>query len=93
MVSLLTTHLWQSTFFAVAAGLLTLAFRGNRAQVRYWLWLSASLKFFIPFAVLMYPSGRKPYRNVDTCRFARSLPLRQSRIRSNNFANLYFVTA
>jgi len=49
----LTTHLWQSTFFAVAAGLLTLAFRKNRAQVRYWLWLSASVKFFIPFALLI----------------------------------------
>ena len=35
------------------AGLLTLAFRKNRAKVRYWLWLSASLKFFVPFALLM----------------------------------------
>jgi bla regulator protein BlaR1 len=48
----LTAHLLQSTLFAVAAGLLTLAFRGNRAQVRYWLWLSASLKFVVPFALL-----------------------------------------
>jgi bla regulator protein BlaR1 len=53
MIPLLTAHLWQSTFFAVAAGLLTLAFRGNRAQVRYWLWLSASIKFLLPFALLM----------------------------------------
>ncbi len=53
MIGELTRHLWQSTVFAVAAGLLTLAFRGNRAQVRYGLWLSASLKFFIPFALLM----------------------------------------
>lgn len=45
-------HVWQSTLFAIAAGSLTLAFRKNRAQVRYWLWLSASLKFFIPFALL-----------------------------------------
>jgi beta-lactamase regulating signal transducer with metallopeptidase domain len=48
----MTNHLWQSTIFAVAAGLLTLALRRNRAQVRYWLWLSASLKFFVPFALL-----------------------------------------
>ena len=34
-------------------GLLTLAFRKSRAQVRYWLWLSASVKFLVPFAVLM----------------------------------------
>jgi hypothetical protein len=37
-------HLWQSTMFAMVAALLTLAFRRNRAQVRYWLWLSASFK-------------------------------------------------
>jgi bla regulator protein BlaR1 len=46
-------HLWQSTLFALAAALLTVAFRGNRAQVRYWLWLSASLKFLVPFALLL----------------------------------------
>ncbi len=49
----MTNHLWQSTLFAVAAGLLTIAFRQNRAQVRYWLWLCASLKFLIPFSLLM----------------------------------------
>jgi bla regulator protein blaR1 len=48
-----TDHLWQSTIFALAAALLTLAFRSNRAQVRYWLWLSASIKFLVPFALLM----------------------------------------
>jgi beta-lactamase regulating signal transducer with metallopeptidase domain len=53
MTSAFVTHLWQSTFFACVAGLLTLAFRKNRAQVRYWLWLSASLKFFVPFALLI----------------------------------------
>ena len=47
------SHLWQSTGFALAAGLMTVAFRANRAQVRYWLWLSASLKFLVPFAVLL----------------------------------------
>ena len=49
----LTNHLWQSTLFAVAAGLLTVAFRRNRAQIRYWLWLGASLKFLVPFSLLM----------------------------------------
>jgi len=49
----ITNHLWQSTIFALAAALLTLACRRNRAQVRYWLWLSASLKFLIPFALLI----------------------------------------
>jgi beta-lactamase regulating signal transducer with metallopeptidase domain len=49
----LTNHLWQSTLFVVVAGLLTAALRKNRAQVRYWIWFSASLKFLAPFALLM----------------------------------------
>ena len=50
-------HLWQSTVFAAAAGLLTVLFRKNRAQVRYWLWLSASLKFLVPFSLLIGLGG------------------------------------
>jgi len=53
MFAALTNHLWQSTIFALAAALLTLAFRKNRAQVRYALWVAASLKFLIPFAFLI----------------------------------------
>ena len=53
MLTDLSNHLWQSTVFAAAAGLLTIAFRKNRAAVRYWLWFSTSLKFLIPFALLM----------------------------------------
>ena len=53
MTQALFAHLWQSTLFALAAGLMAAAFRGNRAQVRYWLWLSASLKFLVPFALLL----------------------------------------
>jgi len=58
MIAYLTNHLWQSTLFAVIAGLATLAFRKNRAQVRYWLWFSASFKFFIPLALLMSLGSR-----------------------------------
>jgi uncharacterized protein (TIGR03435 family) len=53
MIEQAANHLWQSTLVAAVAGLLTLAFRNNRAQVRYWLWLAASLKFLIPFAALI----------------------------------------
>jgi bla regulator protein blaR1 len=53
MISELANHLWQSTVFAVAIGLLTLMCRKNHASVRYWLWFSASVKFFIPFTLLM----------------------------------------
>ena len=49
----LASHLWQSTLFAAAAGLLALALRRNRAQMRYALWLIASLKFLVPFSLLM----------------------------------------
>jgi len=45
-------HLWQSTLFAAAAGLLTLALRKNHARARYCLWLAASLKFLVPFSLL-----------------------------------------
>jgi uncharacterized protein (TIGR03435 family) len=45
-------HIWQSTWFAIAAGLLTLAFRKNGAQVRYALWFAASVKFLVPFFLL-----------------------------------------
>ena len=37
MISGLVAHLWQSTLFAGAAWLLTLALRKNSAQVRYWV--------------------------------------------------------
>jgi bla regulator protein BlaR1 len=53
-----TNHLWHSTWFAAAAGLLTVAFRKNRAQVRYWLWFSASFKFFVPWALLISLGSR-----------------------------------
>src|SRR5437667_1312991 len=46
-------HLWQSTVFVIAAGLLTLVLRQNHARFRYWLWLVASVKFLIPFSLLV----------------------------------------
>lgn len=49
----LANHLWQSTLFATLVGLLTLALRNNRAQTRFWLWLVASVKFLVPFSLLV----------------------------------------
>jgi bla regulator protein BlaR1 len=49
----LGNHFWQSTLFAIVAGLMTLALRNNPARVRYWLWLAASVKFLIPFSLLI----------------------------------------
>jgi uncharacterized protein (TIGR03435 family) len=58
MIDELANHLWQSTLFAIAAGLLTLMCRKNHASVRYWLWFSASVKFVVPFALLMALGAR-----------------------------------
>lgn len=49
----IANHLWQSTLFAGVAGLLALLLRRKRAQTRYVLWLVASVKFLVPFSVLV----------------------------------------
>lgn len=49
----LLDHLWQSSLVALGVGLLTLAFRNNAARIRFWLWFAASLKFLVPFALLV----------------------------------------
>jgi hypothetical protein len=49
----LGNHLWQSTLCVVFAGLLTLILRKNHARARYGLWLAASVKFLIPFSLLV----------------------------------------
>jgi bla regulator protein blaR1 len=54
-------HLWQSTVFAVAAGLLTLVLRKNQARDRYWLWLAASVKFMVPFSLLITVGSHLPW--------------------------------
>jgi bla regulator protein BlaR1 len=53
----LITHLEQSTLFAVAAGSLALVLRDNRAHTRYWIWSVASVKFLIPFSLLVDLGG------------------------------------
>ncbi len=51
-------HLWQSTLFAIATGLLTLSLRKNHARTRYHLWLAASLKFLLPFSILVATANK-----------------------------------
>ncbi|HEX3837163.1 MAG TPA: M56 family metallopeptidase [Steroidobacteraceae bacterium] len=53
VVPALLNHLWQSTLFAVIAGLLTLLLRHNGAHTRFALWCAASCKFLIPFSALV----------------------------------------
>jgi uncharacterized protein (TIGR03435 family) len=57
-------HLWQSSVAVLAVWLLTLTMRRNRAEVRYWLWLAASVKFLIPFAVLVSIGQQLQWRTV-----------------------------
>ena len=46
-------HLWQSTVFAAVAAVLALGLRKNHARARYWLWMAASVKFLVPFSLLV----------------------------------------
>jgi uncharacterized protein (TIGR03435 family) len=53
----LINHLWQSTVFAAVVWLLAQTLRKNRARTRYWLWLLASIKFLVPFSILIDAGG------------------------------------
>jgi uncharacterized protein (TIGR03435 family) len=46
-------HVWQSTLVAGVVWLLMLVLKRNHAQTRYWLWLTASMKFLIPLSLLV----------------------------------------
>ncbi len=49
----LANHLWQSTLFACCAIALNFLLRRHRAQTRYWIWMAASVKFLLPFSLLV----------------------------------------
>jgi bla regulator protein blaR1 len=49
----LVNHLWQSTMFAGIAWLLTISLRKYPARIRYWVWFVASVKFLLPFSLLV----------------------------------------
>ena len=53
VASALANHLWQSTAVAGLAGILAFVLRRNQAKTRHWLWLVASVKFLIPFSLLV----------------------------------------
>ena len=66
ILSSLANHLWQSTIFLIAAGLMAVAFRRKRAQIRYWIWFSASLKFLVPFSLLVGAGSQFGWRTSPT---------------------------
>jgi hypothetical protein len=76
----LINHLWQSTAFALAAALLTFTLRGHNARARYWLWFAASIKFLLPFSILVDAEAgwNSPPRRTRS----RRSPLSASRLHS-----------
>ena len=53
MIPALENHLWQSTLSCLVVAMLALMLRRNRAAVRHGLWLAASVKFLVPFSILV----------------------------------------
>ena len=53
MIGELSNHLWQSTVVVAVAALVAVALRNNGAHVRHAVWMIASLKFLVPFSLLM----------------------------------------
>ncbi len=53
MSAALLDHLWQSSLVALGAWILTFHLRNNSARLRFGVWLAASIKFLIPFSLLV----------------------------------------
>src|SRR5438876_813143 len=60
----LANHLWQSSLFAGVAGLMAFVLQKKRASLRYCLWLTASVKFLIPFSLLISLGSQLEWRSV-----------------------------
>ncbi len=54
-------HIWQSTVVAAGAAALVWMCRQNRASVRHAIWLAASMKFLVPFALLAAVARALPW--------------------------------
>lgn len=53
MLQEIGNHLWQSTLFLCCIGVLCAFLREENARIRYWLWWAASIKFLVPFSLLI----------------------------------------
>ncbi len=67
----LGNHLWQSTWIGAIAGALALTMRKHEARVRYAVWLAASLKFLVPFALLVGAGSHFAWPRATLARAAR----------------------
>lgn len=52
-IAALVNHLWQSTVLVGVSWLLAWVFGKNQARVRYGIWFAASIKFLLPFSLLI----------------------------------------
>lgn len=59
-----TNHVWQSTLFAALAAAIVFLLRRNRAEMRYRIWLAASIKFAVPFSLLVDLGRRVEWRSA-----------------------------
>ena len=62
MIPFALNHVWQSTLFAAMVALVSAALRRYPANLRFWLWMSASLKFLVPFAFLVLLGSHLSWR-------------------------------
>jgi bla regulator protein blaR1 len=74
VITALENHLWQSTLFSCVVALLTVLLRRNRAAVRHRLWLAASVKFLVPFSLLVSMGSQVEWRKAPSA-VRRQLPV------------------
>jgi len=58
VIAPLLDHLWQSTLFLAGAWVVVHLLRGRGAHLRYSVWLAASIKFLVPFSLLVTLGAR-----------------------------------
>jgi hypothetical protein len=84
MSAAVANHLWHCTLFAVAAALVVLLLRSYQAKVRFWVWFAASVKFVIPFSMLMsfgaHTGFRSATRAVDGVSLASPAAVRMAQL-------------
>lgn len=86
--SALINHLWQSTLFATTVWLLTVALRKNQAHIRYRLWLIASIKFLLPFSLLI-DTGERLRTHLSNAITSKPLPVAVAQL-TQPFAQMDF---
>src|SRR5215831_13589234 len=97
VLSFLANHLWHSTLLAFLVMLLTLALKNNRAETRFWLLLTASMKFMIPFSSLagigaLVPGPRKLPPVIQAGVSAAIEPFGSSRVLVSQIADAPMAT-